>query len=114
MKTMTKKDEIIDLLKDYNKEKDVNHWVRRFARCYFDGSYKEFMYTLNIEFMAKKPTEKEIRSRVINNFVSFIATEFDLAYSSAQRAIVAALSKEDLSLLTDALIVDFKDTYKID
>ncbi len=125
MKTI--KQEIKSTLKDYNKTKDVNHWLRRHARCYFDGSYdyKNIGYNQGYDFynsnlkrfemMKKTLNEKqqktELKNKVIYYFKHFIVKEFECSYSHAQKSIVESMSKEDLSELTNELINDYCEIY---
>ena len=100
---------------------DSNHVMRRFFRCYLDGSYgNQEDYTRNCEYLRECDTytpfgrsndakRKKIRSFVIMRFTSYIATEYDCHYSTAQKAITSAFSKTDLERLTVELIDDALD-----
>lgn len=116
---MSKTSSIIEIMQDYisgssnNEPKDPNHWVRRFYRCWIDGSYKgEAHYTNNREYTRtnyQKPNK--MRTFVISEFTTFISVEFDCNYSTAQRAIVKSISKKSLEELTHSLIDDTIETF---
>lgn len=128
--TMTTKTESIkDMLQDYLKEKDCNHWVRRFARCYFDGSYdysklglnrgsdfyarnsKDFKIANQCCVNSKASLKEMLRSKVIYYFTHFIALEYSCSYSHAQKCIINSMSKEELAELTEEIIADYIDIY---
>ena len=90
---------------------DSNHVMRRFFRCYLDGSYSnEGDYKRNCEYLRENENKpKRIRSFVIMRFTSYIAVEYDCHYSTAQKAITSAFSKADLARLTEELINDAID-----
>ena len=90
---------------------DVNHPMRRAFRCWLDGSYNgEGHYITNCEFVKRNyDNYKQMRMFVINEFVKFIAREYDCSYGHAQSCIVQAISKDNLARLNDWLIEDAAD-----
>jgi len=87
---------------------DSNHVMRRFFRCYLEGSYdNQDDYTRNCEYLRENENKpKRLRSFLLMRFTSYIATEYNCHYSTAQKAIVSAFSKPDLERLTVELIDD--------
>jgi len=107
MKTETGK--LKEVLKDYLIEKDSNHWIRRFFRCYIDGSYKGAEhYKANCEYIKEhKDTFKRMRSFVISSFVDFLAIEFtEIKRGTVHNAIKDTLSSAELEELNKELIED--------
>ena len=90
---------------------DVNHAVRRFFRCWLDGSYNgEGHYITNCEFVKRNhDNHKQMRMFVVNEFIRYIATDYGCSYGHAQSCIVQAISRGDLERLNDFLIEDAKD-----
>jgi len=90
---------------------DVNHNMRRFFRCWLDGSYNgEGHYKMNCDFIKKHHNNhRAMRRFVINEFTNFIALEYECSHGHAQSCIVSAISKENLERLNDLLIEDAKD-----
>ena len=90
---------------------DSNHVMRRLFRCYLDGSYdNQDDYTRNCEYLrANENKPKRLRSFLIMRFTSYVATEYNCHYSTAQKAITSAFSKPDLERLTVELIDDALD-----
>lgn len=116
---MSKTQEVIELLQDYqasvgrNESSDTgneycNHWVRRFFRCWIDGSYNGFEhYKANCETIKlNKDNPKRLRAFVINQLCQFISREFDCSYSTSQKAITKALNTKQLEALNQELIED--------
>lgn len=114
---MSKTYDIQSLIVDYytgNKQtesRDVNHWIRRFFRCWIDGSYNGAdHYRSNLEYIRQnKNNKKKMRSFVISEFCQFIAIENDCHYSTAQKAITKALNTKQLENLNNDLISDCID-----
>lgn len=90
---------------------DVNHAVRRFFRCWLDGSYNgEAHYKINCNFIKKHhDNDRAMRSFVISEFSKYIATDYNCSVGHAQKCIVSAINKDDLARLNDLLIEDAKD-----
>lgn len=119
---MSKTQEIIEVMRDYQQCVDnddnpdvdpyeygsTNHWIRRFFRCWLDGSYNgEGHYRRNIAYIKQyKDDDKKMRSFVISEFIPFILREFDCSYSTARVAITKALTKKQLETLNQELIAD--------
>ena len=89
MKTETREQiqELKEILESYLSDSEqVNHWLRRFFRCYIDGSYTgegKYRETLEIiriyrelEKKKSKRTKAFLRSWTIAQFVNFLAIEF--------------------------------------
>jgi hypothetical protein len=116
---MSKTQEIVELMQEYEqlriaKDDYINHWSRRFFRCWIDGSYNGYEeYKRSIEYITehKDLTEyhhrKAMRMFVISNFCKFIAREYDCSVSTAQKAIVR--SGIDLEHFNNELIDDCMD-----
>ena len=95
---------------------DVNHAVRRFFRCWLDGSYNgEAHYKMNCNFIKKHHNNhRAMRRFVVNEFVNYIATDYDCSYGHAQSCIVSAITEDGrfpsrLETLNDLLIEDAAD-----
>jgi hypothetical protein len=116
---MSKSYDIQSLIVDYQvgnktnqtEPRDSNHWVRRFFRCWIDGSYNgSDHYRSNLEYIRQNRNNKrKMRSFVISEFCQFIALEHDCHYSTAQKAIVKALTSKQLENLNNDLISDCMD-----
>jgi len=78
---------------------DVNHAVRRFFRCWLDGSYLgEAHYRRNCDFIKENfDNHRAIRSFVVNQFIQYTAHEYDCSYGHAQSCIVLAISRDNLA-----------------
>jgi len=99
-------------MRDYYKQgEDCNHWIRRFFRCYIDGSYKGANhYARNCEFIQEHINdEKTLRSFVIREFCDFMALEHSCSSGHVQKSIVDECSKDELNRLNRELIDDAKD-----
>ena len=90
---------------------DVNHAVRRFFRCWLDGSYLgEAHYRRNCDFIKENfDNHRAIRSFVVNQFIQYTAHEYECSYGHAQSCIVLAISRDNLAKLNDMLIEDAGD-----
>lgn len=114
---MRKKQEIIELFRSYqadvnNKNDYSNHWIRRFFRCFIDGSYKgEKHYRMNLEFIHNaKDNRRKMRAFVIGSMLDFLNIEYpEISRSTIQKGIIEALSKDELEALNNELIEDAKD-----
>ena len=76
-----------DLLNEYNhllvnSEERLNHWLRRFFRCYIDGSYTGYdHYKRNMDFLEQynqhsKRDRTHLRMLCRSQFIDFIEVEF--------------------------------------
>lgn len=116
MSSKKQKEEIRELLRDYIAEGcDSNHWIRRFYRCYIDGSYKgEEHYKQNCEAVrdALKLTEGRKQRRLVmlarHNFREFLQVEFPEARGIGG-LVAATLSYAENIKLTAELINDLID-----
>ena len=88
-----------------------NHFVRRHFRLWLDGSYHgAHIYHVNVERIQDiKYSHKKMRSFIINQFTSFIASDWGCSYGHAQKSIVKALSDDELKALTVELADDAFD-----
>jgi len=91
-----------------------NHWIRRFYRCYIDGSYKgESHYKENIRRITEaKGNRKKLKSFAIQSFVEFLSSEFEISSSTIQKTVVNSLSDKQLERLNNELIDDSLDLIK--
>ena len=94
---------------------DVNHPVRRFFRCWLDGSYHdEATYRRNCWFILKHhDNHRNMRQFVINEFVNYTAHEYNCSESYARECIVACIAKPNLERLNELLIEDALDLVDI-
>lgn len=107
---------LIDILNSYreqvkNKEDYTNHWLRRFYRCFIDGSYlgqEHYQNNCN-RLKAIKGNIRKLRSFVIENFVRFLKQEYDLSPSTIQKTILKTIPSDELTALNDELIDDSLD-----
>jgi hypothetical protein len=88
---------------------DVNHAVRRFFRCWLDGSYNgEGHYKSNCRIIsANRNNPRQLRAFVVNQFLQYTARDYDCSIGHAQRCIVKAV--DDLETLNALLIEDALD-----
>jgi hypothetical protein len=90
---------------------DINHFRRRFFRCWLDGSYHGVdTYRANIEFITNnRGNEKVMRSWIINQFVNYIARDYACSPTTAHKAILTSIDRETLEALNKELIIDALD-----
>ena len=88
-----------------------NHVIRRNFRMWLDGSYHgEGTYHANVaRVQSIKDSPKKMRSFVIEQFTSFVASEWDCSYGHAQKSVIKALPANDLKALTAELADDALD-----
>ena len=91
-----------------------NHFVRRHFRLWLDGSYRRSngadTYHANVERIQNiKYSHKKMRSFIINQFTSFVASDWGCSYGHAQKSIVKALPEDELKALTVELADDALD-----
>ncbi|MGR3303652.1 MAG: hypothetical protein ACUZ8I_14300 [Candidatus Scalindua sp.] len=112
--------EIKELLEDYlkgsqlheSKPEDCNHWIRRFFRCYIDGSYKgEEHYKANIDFLNKNTgNKKKLKMFAVSSFIQFLSIEFaEISSGTIRNTILKTLTAEELERLNQELISDCLD-----
>lgn len=110
--------ELDDILIDYrdkvrsNDPDCSNHWVRRFYRCWVDGSYLgEDHYKKNLNYIEKwRNSIPKLRQFAISNFIQFLHTEFpEISDSTIRRHVVSTFTKEELDNLNKELIEDSLD-----
>ena len=96
----------------------VNHAVRRFFRCWLDGSYNgEEHYRRNVDYIWENQNNpRQLRMFVIREFVEYTARDYDCSYGYAQRCLTIALNPTELEVLTEQLIDDALDliSYKLE
>lgn len=95
---------------------DSNHYMRRFFRCWIDGSYKgEKHYKRNCAYVRNHYGEdKPLRAFVISEWCDYLAQENDCSQSTVQRHMVKAFTTEQLSVLNTELIDDLRDLVRDD
>ena len=110
--------ELASILEDYILETHkpdndhTNHWIRRFFRCYIDGSYKgQEHYKTNCTYVqAHKDEPRRIRSFAISSFLDFLNVEFpDINRQTIQKLIVKIFIPHELEKLNAELVDDYKD-----
>ena len=104
--------ELREILKDYLKDNNSNHWIRRFFRCYIDGSYKGAKhYKRNCEYIkANKDNKKKLRTFVISAFVDILSIEFaDISRGTVQNVVLDTICDYELEQLNNELIDDALD-----
>ena len=114
---MKNKAELIEILEDYREkvkrdDDPTNHWVRRFFRCYIDGSYLgEDHYKTNCSFLKlSKKRPQALKRFAISSFIGFLAVEFDqVSRSTIQKVITSTIPKAELATLTAELVDDSLD-----
>ena len=87
---------------------DANEPVRRFFRCWLDGSYLGAdHYRNNVDFINSNAHDrKRMRSFIISEFCKYTAHDADCSASYAQSVIVKGILPDALATLTDLLIDD--------
>lgn len=94
---------------------DSNHAIRRYFRCWLDGSYDgEATYKRNCYFILRHHDNHQImRQFVVNQFINYTAYEYNCSESYARECIVACISKPNLEHLNELLIEDALDLVEI-
>ena len=89
----------------------ANHAMRRFFRCWLDGSYNgEAHYKINCNFIKKHhDNDRAMRSFVVSEFCKYIAANYDCSVGHAQSCLILAINRDDLERLNDLLVEDAKD-----
>ena len=107
------KEELRELFQDYFKNgEDCNHWLRRFYRCYIDGSYKgSEHYQRNIETLESiKTKQSSLQTFARSEFRAFLCVEFSLIPASSMGKFIAeCMTPEQNAKLTAELIADALD-----
>ena len=88
-----------------------NHFLRRIFRGWIDGSYDvngSLTYRANCAWI-REANKRKLRSFVISQFSDYIAHEYDCSRSTAQRAIVDSMPRDQLEALNEELIDDALD-----
>ena len=94
---------------------DVNHPVRRYFRCWLDGSYHdEATYRRNCDFILQHhDNHTNMRQFVVNEFINYTAHVYLCSASYARKSIVACITKPNLEHLNELLIEDALDLVNI-
>ena len=90
---------------------DVNHPVRRYFRCWLDGSYNgEQNYRRNCDFVRRNHNNHSImRQFVVSEFCQYVAREYDISTEYAKTCVSESMSSSRFLLLTDQLVDDALD-----
>ena len=96
-----------------------NHWIRRFYRCFIDGSYKHNNsghegYDNNIEFIthlvgyySEKQYYIKMRSKVIQYFTDFLSVEFSTLSRSTIHNTLVGFFGDSIEVFNQQLMDDF-------
>ena len=89
----------------------VNHPIRRFFRCWLDGSYNgEGHYRANVEFLwANRNNQRALRGFIIREFTEYTASEYSCSTGYAGTCIVDSFTRTELEVLNGQLIEDALD-----
>ena len=90
---------------------DSNHYMRRFFRCWLDGSYNgEGHYISNCNIARENwNSPKRLRAHVISEWCQYMARENDCSISTVQRHMVKEFTGCQIEALNNELIEDLKD-----
>jgi hypothetical protein len=90
---------------------DSNHHMRRFFRCWIDGSYNgEGHYHNNCDVARENyANDKRLRSHVISEWCDYMAADNDCSTSTVQRHMVKHFTGGQLDALNVELIDDLRD-----
>jgi hypothetical protein len=90
---------------------DSNHYMRRYFRCWIDGSYKgEGHYHRNCRFVRHNfNNDKALRAMAIGEWCDYLASENDCSRSTVQRHMVQHFTGGQLDALNTELIDDLRD-----
>jgi hypothetical protein len=90
---------------------DSNNCMRRFFRCWLDGSYNgEGHYHHNCDVARENyNNDKALRSHVISEWCDYLAAENECSRSTVQRHMVNTFTRENLDRLNVELIDDLRD-----
>ena len=118
---MSIKQDITLLFKTNPVVEDSDNFVRQHFRLFIEGSYgngsmndqRETVKALHdiVNRQSPKAKHNALRSWVINQHTSFIATKFNCSYEHAQKCVVEALDESTLQRYTIALMCDALDFY---
>lgn len=107
-------------MKDLNLSTDIiddsNHYMRRFFRCWIDGSYNgEGHYRHNCDIARTnydieiKAYHRRLRSHVISEWCAYLAADNDCTGGTVQRHMVKTFTGQQLDALNEELIDDLRD-----
>ena len=103
-----------DIVNTYRNNQDANSWARRHFTLWCEGSYENGMEweTTRLFLEENLNNQRRLRQFVIRQFTEFVAYEYGIGYSHAQKCIVAAAQGEDeLDKYTRVLIDDLIDHF---
>lgn len=88
-----------------------NHSLRRFFRCWIDGSYNgEDHYRRNCDFVKENyGNDKRLRSFAISEWLDYMAADNHCSRSTVQSAMTTAFTTEQLEALNNELVDDLRD-----
>ena len=116
MAIKNKLNEFVEMLNHYNMTKDVNHYIRRFYRCYLDGSYTgEWAYNKHKQQISlKKDSREKLEAYAMEVFARFCKSETNLlGQNNINNDLIQATVKEvladDYQLFVSALVEDCLD-----
>lgn len=95
---------------------DSNHHLRRFFRCWIDGSYNgEGHYHANCDY-AREYYEDDgaLRAHAISEWCHYMAADNDCSPSTVQRHMVEYFTRPQLEALNEELIDDLRDLVRDD
>ena len=116
------KEELKGLLNEYvsmSLADRSNHWIRRFYRCFIDGSYEHNNsgyegYKKNIDFIthligyySEKQYYIKMRSKVIQYFTDFLSVEFSTLSRSVIHNILVDFFGNSMESFNQLLMNDF-------
>ena len=118
---MENKKELEELLTEYINMSIVdktNHWIRRFYRCFIDGSYEHYNsgeagYNNNITFIRSlnNLTDKKkyitLKTKVASYFVDFLTIEFPTLSRSVIQSIIKKIFQDKIETFYQFLMDDF-------
>lgn len=107
-------EQIQDAFTTYNGEtviSEPNHFMRRFFRCWIDGSYHGYGHYQSVcqHVRDNYANDKALRSYAIGQWCDYIAQEYGCCRSTAQRATVQHFTADELEQLNAELIDDLRD-----
>ena len=84
---------------------NVNHSVRRFFRCWLDGSYNGYNeYQRLMAHYRAYPNKR--RAIIIGEWKKYISKDFDLSPQTVTKAMYMAFTEKQVDRLTDQLVED--------
>ena len=102
---------MIDLDLTHDILTDSNHYLRRFFRCWIDGSYNgEGHYLANCSHVRENYTnDRYLRGLAISEWCQYMAAENDCAPGTVRRHMMDFFTTDELEALNAELIDDLRD-----